>query len=98
METKKIGTVVVAIGPQNDVPSESVVNWGTVGSSVAENKTVENTERRGHEGRGYEVFISPITSIRLTMDGDQGSTKVGIPAGAGIYLRRADRADRGRRL
>ena len=45
MEIQKTDTAVVFIDPQNDVLSEKGANWGAVGSSVTENRTVENMER-----------------------------------------------------
>ena len=61
MEIRKIDTAVVFIDPQNDVLSEKGANWGAVGASVTENKTIENMERifKAAKVRGYEVFISP---------------------------------------
>jgi nicotinamidase-related amidase len=52
---------VVFIDPQNDVLSKHGANWGTVGASVTENRTVENMERifQAAKTSGYEVFISP---------------------------------------
>ena len=37
------------------------MNWGAVGASVTENRTVENMERifKAAKAKGYEVFISP---------------------------------------
>jgi nicotinamidase-related amidase len=61
MEFEKTNTAIVFIDPQNDVLSEHGANWGAVGASVTENKTVENMERifEVAKSRGYEVFISP---------------------------------------
>jgi len=61
MEMRKIDTAVVFIDPQNDVLSEKGANWGAVGASVTENRTIENMERifKAAKVRGYEVFISP---------------------------------------
>ena len=61
MDFDKTNTAVVFIDPQNDVLSEKGKNWGAVGASVTENRTVENMERifETAKGRGYEVFISP---------------------------------------
>jgi nicotinamidase-related amidase len=61
MEIQKIDTAVVLIDPQNDVLSEKGANWGAVGASVTENRTVENMERifKTAKANGYEVFISP---------------------------------------
>ncbi len=54
-------TGVVVIDPQNDVLSEHGLAWGAVGSSVLENRTVENIERilGAAKANGYDVFISP---------------------------------------
>jgi nicotinamidase-related amidase len=54
-------TAVVFIDPQNDVLSEKGANWGAVGASVTENRTIENMERifKTAKARGYHVFISP---------------------------------------
>jgi nicotinamidase-related amidase len=43
------------------VLSEKGANWGAVGASVTENRTVENMERifQAAKTKGYEVFISP---------------------------------------
>jgi len=61
MEISKTDTAVVFIDPQNDVLSPKGVNWGAVGASVTENKTVENMERifKAAKADGYAVFISP---------------------------------------
>jgi nicotinamidase-related amidase len=61
MDFDKANTAVVFIDPQNDVLSEKGKNWGAVGASVTENRTVENMERifERAKARGYEVFISP---------------------------------------
>jgi nicotinamidase-related amidase len=61
MEIHKHDTAVVIIDPQNDVLSEKGANWGAVGASVTENRTVENIERifASAKTNGYEVFISP---------------------------------------
>jgi nicotinamidase-related amidase len=61
MTFQKTDTAVVFIDPQNDVLSEKGANWGAVGASVTENRTVENMERifRAAKAKGYEVFISP---------------------------------------
>ena len=57
---RKSDTAVVFIGPQNDVLSEKGANWGAVGASVTENRTVENMERifKAAKAKGYEVTIS----------------------------------------
>ena len=67
-------TAIVFIDPQNEVLSEKGAAWGAVGASVTENKTVENMERifQAAKQKGFEVFISPTTSIPRTMGG--GST------------------------
>jgi nicotinamidase-related amidase len=54
-------TAVVFIDPQNDVLSEKGANWGAVGASVTQNRTVEDMERifRAAKANGYQVFISP---------------------------------------
>jgi nicotinamidase-related amidase len=61
MDIAKVDTAVVFIDPQNDVLSETGVNWGAVGASVTENRTVENMERifRAAKANGFAVFISP---------------------------------------
>jgi len=61
MSFQKTDTAVVFIDPQNDVLSAKGANWGAVGASVTENKTVENMERifKAAKTNGYEVFISP---------------------------------------
>jgi nicotinamidase-related amidase len=61
MSVQKADTAVVFIDPQNDVLSEEGANWGAVGASVTENKTVENMERifKAAKSNGYDVFISP---------------------------------------
>src|SRR5712671_6842669 len=61
MNIHKSDTAVVFIDPQNDVLSEKGANWGAVGASVTENRTVENMERifKAAKANGYEVFISP---------------------------------------
>jgi nicotinamidase-related amidase len=61
MDIDKTDTAVVFIDPQNDVLSAKGVNWGAVGASVTENKTVENMERifKAAKANGYDVFISP---------------------------------------
>lgn len=61
MEFDNSTTAVVFIDPQNDVLSETGANWGAVGASVTENKTVENMERIfiAARDRNYPVFISP---------------------------------------
>ena len=61
LDVRKSDTAVVFIDPQNDVLSPKGVNWGAVGASVTENRTVENMERifKTAKAKGYEVFISP---------------------------------------
>ncbi len=61
MNFLKSDTAVVFIDPQNDMLSEKGVNWGTVGASVTENKTIENMEKifKLSKKKGYEIFISP---------------------------------------
>jgi nicotinamidase-related amidase len=61
MDIQKSDTAVVFIDPQNDVLSKQGANWGAVGASVTENRTVENMERifQTAKTNGYEVFISP---------------------------------------
>ena len=61
MDIKPADTAVVFIDPQNDVLSEKGANWGAVGASVTENRTVENMETifKAAKANGYEVFISP---------------------------------------
>jgi nicotinamidase-related amidase len=61
MNIQTSGTAVVFIDPQNDMSSEKGANWGAVGASVTENRTVENMERifKAAKANGYEVFISP---------------------------------------
>lgn len=51
-------TAVVFIYPQNDVLSEKGANWGAVGASVTQNRTVENMERifGAAKVNGYQVF------------------------------------------
>jgi nicotinamidase-related amidase len=61
MDVHPSDTAVVIIDPQNDVLSEHGKNWGAVGASVTENRTVENIERvfKAAKAAGYPVFISP---------------------------------------
>ena len=61
LDVRKNDTAVVFIDPQNDVLSPKGVNWGAVGASVTENRTVENMERifNAAKMKGYDVFISP---------------------------------------
>jgi len=61
MNVQPKDTAVVIIDPQNDVLSEKGTNWGVLGASVTENRTVENIERlfEAAKTNGYEVLISP---------------------------------------
>jgi len=61
MEISRTDTAIVFIDPQNDVLSEKGANWGAVGASVTNNRTVENMEQifKAAKANGYEVFISP---------------------------------------
>jgi nicotinamidase-related amidase len=61
LKVQATDTAVVFIDPQNDVLSEKGANWGAVGASVTENRTVENMERifKAAKESGYGVFISP---------------------------------------
>jgi nicotinamidase-related amidase len=61
MKFETSNTAVVFIDPQNDVLSEHGVNWGAVGDSVTENRTVENMERifEAAKSGDYQVYISP---------------------------------------
>ena len=61
MDIRQSDTAVVFIDPQNDVLSETGVNWDAVGASVTENRTVENMERifKAAKEHGYQVLISP---------------------------------------
>jgi len=54
-------TAVVFIDPQNDVLSPRGKNWGAVGASVMENRTVENMLRifKAAKAAKINVFISP---------------------------------------
>jgi nicotinamidase-related amidase len=54
-------TAVVFIDPQVDVLSKQGKNWGAVGASVTENKTVENMLRifKAAKSAKFLVFISP---------------------------------------
>src|SRR5258708_22795468 len=54
-------TAVVFIDPQIDVLSPKGKNWGAVGASVTENKTVENMLRifKAAKAAKFNVFISP---------------------------------------
>lgn len=61
MNFDRASTAVVFIDPQNDVLSPHGKNWGAVGQSVTENRTVENMERifKAAKALRYGVFISP---------------------------------------
>jgi nicotinamidase-related amidase len=61
MNCDQADTAVVFIDPQNDVLSPSGKNWGAVGASVTENKTVENMLRifSAAKAAKFNVFISP---------------------------------------
>ncbi|MGO4763668.1 cysteine hydrolase [Cupriavidus sp. 2KB_3] len=61
MEIRSHDTAIVFIDPQNDVLSPTGKNWGAVGASVTENRTVENMERlfKAAKAGTYDVFISP---------------------------------------
>jgi len=61
MNFQKNDTALVFIDPQNDVLSETGANWGAVGASVTENRTVENMELlfKAAKAKGYDIFISP---------------------------------------
>src|SRR5215468_5305322 len=61
MAVRRTDTAVVFIDPQNDVLSETGKNWGAVGASVTENRTVENLARlfEAAHARDTPVFISP---------------------------------------
>jgi nicotinamidase-related amidase len=61
MRVQPSDTAVVLIDPQVDVLSPAGRNWGAVGDSVTENKTVENIAkilRRAKEA-SMKVFVSP---------------------------------------
>ena len=61
MEFSTADTAVVFIDPQIDVLSPDGKNWGVLGASVTENKTVEHMLAIFEASRrhGYRVFISP---------------------------------------
>jgi nicotinamidase-related amidase len=61
MQVTRKDTAVVFIDPQNDVLSPTGKNWGVLGASVTENRTVENMTRifKAAKAGGYLVFISP---------------------------------------
>ena len=54
-------TALVITDPQNDFLSPEGVTWGLVGTSVTENKTVENLQRllEAAKATGTPVFVSP---------------------------------------
>jgi len=86
MDIEKSCTAVVFIDPQNDVLSERGVNWGAVGASVTENKTVENMERifAAARAKGYMVFISPHYFYPT-----DGTWKINGPLEAGEFSNRS---------
>ena len=61
MSFDRTETAVVFIDPQVDVLSKNGKNWGAVGASVTENKTVENMLRifKAAKSAKFSVFISP---------------------------------------
>jgi hypothetical protein len=61
MEFSTVDTAAVFIDPQIDVLSPDGKNWGALGDSVTENKTVEHMLANFEASRrhGYRVFISP---------------------------------------
>ena len=61
MEYRSHDTAVVVIDPQNDVLSPTGVNWGSVGASVTENRTVEHLVDllSAAKASGLQVFVSP---------------------------------------
>ena len=71
MDIRKTDTTVVFIDPQNDVLSEKGANWGAVGASVTENRTIENMERIFKAGRRTDMkcLFRHIISIRPTPAG-----------------------------
>jgi len=64
-------TAIVITDPQNDFLSPDGLTWGLVGASVEANVTVGHIEQlfRAAKGKGYDVFISPITTTRPTESG-----------------------------
>ena len=68
VDIRKADTAVVFIDPQNDVLSERGANWGAVGASVTENRTVENMERifKAAKANGYECSSHHIIFTRPT--------------------------------
>ena len=61
MNCNPADTAVVFIDPQNDVLSPTGKNWGAVGASVTENRTVENMVKifKAAKAAKFSVFISP---------------------------------------
>ena len=61
MNCNPADTAVVFIDPQNDVLSPTGKNWGAVGASVTENRTVENMVKifKAAKASKFSVFISP---------------------------------------
>jgi nicotinamidase-related amidase len=61
MKCDPIDTAVVFIDPQIDVLSPLEKNWGAVGASVTENRTVENMLQifKAAKAAKFSVFISP---------------------------------------
>lgn len=61
MECDPQSTAVVFIDPHNDVLSPEGKNWGAVGASVTENKTVEHMldPFEAAKSSGHQVFILP---------------------------------------
>ena len=84
-------TAVVFIDPQNDVLSPTGRNWGAVGASVMENRTVENMLRifKAEKAAKVNVFISP----HYFFPTDR-AWKFNGPAGSGRVLNRYVRARR----
>jgi len=71
MDFDGTNTAVVFIDPQNDVLSEKGKNWGAVGASVTENRTVENWSASSRRRRRAATRSSSprTTSIRPTRAG-----------------------------
>ena len=61
IEVDRETTGLVITDPQNDFLSPEGATWGLVGSSVTDNKTVENIEAlfKAAKTNGLSVFISP---------------------------------------
>jgi len=72
MNIDRSDTAVVFIDPQNEVLSEKGLAWPLVHESIQENNTIESMERifKAAKALGFEVFISPTTSIPPTRDGN----------------------------